>query len=176
VMPSRFADRVVHLAPPTFPEDFTRPQEANLNRKGRRRFLHVVGKPAHGDRNGVMLRIYRYAVQPGAVRAADQEPGAAQAVIVGDSRIRWDSSAPDDRAELYEGLDAPILPRRYGGVCLPMNEALTSRLPVIMPNTSPNNAICRRSGWSRLAQRRPHISGADPILQRQDLGAGTEAR
>jgi hypothetical protein len=58
VMRSRFGDRVVHLAPPTFPEDFTRPQEANLNRKGRRQFLHVVGKPAHGDRNGVMLLMY----------------------------------------------------------------------------------------------------------------------
>ena len=29
------------------------------------------------------------------------------------------------------------MPRRYGGLCLPMNEALTSGLPVIMSNQSP---------------------------------------
>jgi glycosyltransferase involved in cell wall biosynthesis len=61
--------------------------------------------------------------------------------LLRDPRIRWDSSDPDDRAGLYEGLDALILPHRYGGLCLPMNEALTSGLPVIMSNMSPNDAI-----------------------------------
>jgi glycosyltransferase involved in cell wall biosynthesis len=34
-----------------------------------------------------------------------------------------------------------ILPRRYAGLCLPMNEALMSALPVFMTNVSPNNKI-----------------------------------
>lgn len=34
-----------------------------------------------------------------------------------------------------------ILPRKYGGLCLPMNEALLSAIPVIMTDTSPNNDI-----------------------------------
>ena len=33
-----------------------------------------------------------------------------------------------------------IYPGRYGGLALPMNEAMTSGLPVIMSNTSPNYA------------------------------------
>jgi hypothetical protein len=61
--------------------------------------------------------------------------------IIRDKRITWDSSAPDDQWRLYAGFDALIMPRRYGGLCLPCNEALTSSLPVIMSNTSPNDAV-----------------------------------
>jgi hypothetical protein len=34
-----------------------------------------------------------------------------------------------------------LLPRRYAGLCLPMNEALLSGLPVFMTNLMPNSAI-----------------------------------
>jgi hypothetical protein len=61
--------------------------------------------------------------------------------LLKDPRITWDSSAPDDRSELYEGFDALIYPRKYGGLALPLPEALASGLPVIMPNVSPNNTI-----------------------------------
>jgi len=37
--------------------------------------------------------------------------------------------------------DAMVLPRRYAGLCLPMNEALMSALPVFMTDISPNNYI-----------------------------------
>jgi glycosyltransferase involved in cell wall biosynthesis len=53
-----------------------------------------------------------------------------------DRRIIWDHCAPEEQQTLYEGFDALIMPRRYGGLCLPMNEALTSGLPVIMSDTS----------------------------------------
>jgi glycosyltransferase involved in cell wall biosynthesis len=42
---------------------------------------------------------------------------------------------------MYDGFDAMILPRRYAGLCLPMNEALMSGLPVFMTDISPNNKI-----------------------------------
>jgi hypothetical protein len=42
---------------------------------------------------------------------------------------------------MYSGFDAMVLPRRYAGLCLPMNEALLSALPVFMTDISPNNAI-----------------------------------
>jgi hypothetical protein len=56
VMRRRFGKRVVHLPPPTFPDDFDRPRALNGARTGRQRFLHTVGKPAQGDRNGVMTQ------------------------------------------------------------------------------------------------------------------------
>jgi glycosyltransferase involved in cell wall biosynthesis len=55
--------------------------------------------------------------------------------------VKSDFGDPDDQAELYTDFDALILPRRYGGLCLPMNEALLSGLPVIMPDCSPNNDV-----------------------------------
>jgi hypothetical protein len=38
-----------------------------------------------------------------------------------------------------------ILPRRYAGLCLPMNEALLASLPVFMTNISPNNSILQEA-------------------------------
>jgi glycosyltransferase involved in cell wall biosynthesis len=42
---------------------------------------------------------------------------------------------------MYDGYDAMLLPRRYAGLCLPMNEALISGLPVFMTNLMPNSAV-----------------------------------
>jgi imidazoleglycerol phosphate dehydratase HisB len=42
---------------------------------------------------------------------------------------------------MYAGFDAMVLPRRYAGLCLPMNEALMSALPVFMTDISPNDHI-----------------------------------
>ena len=42
---------------------------------------------------------------------------------------------------MYFGFDLMVLPRRYAGLCLPMNEALLSGLPVFMTNISPNNNV-----------------------------------
>ena len=139
VMQGKFGDRVVHLPPPTFPEDFVQAREANHGRRGRRRFLHIVGKPAHGDRNGVMLLMYAMQHSRADFELVVKSQTPIQPLLK-DPRITWDSSAPDEQWRLYAGFDALIMPRRYGGLCLPMNEGLTSGLPVIMSNTSPNSA------------------------------------
>jgi glycosyltransferase involved in cell wall biosynthesis len=36
--------------------------------------------------------------------------------------------------------DGLVLPRRFGGLCLPVNEALGAGMPVIMPAISPNDS------------------------------------
>jgi glycosyltransferase involved in cell wall biosynthesis len=58
-----------------------------------------------------------------------------------DSRITIDTDNIKNRQDLYSGYDAMILPRRYAGLCLPMNEALISGLPVFMTDISPNNIV-----------------------------------
>lgn len=140
VMEQKFPGRVKLLPPPTFPEDFERARKTNLTRGGRRRFLHIIGKPAHGDRNGTMLlmRAMQRSRADFELVVTSQQPLQP---LLRDSRITWDHSAPDEQQALYEGFDALIYPRRYGGLALPLNEALTSALPVIMPDTSPNNTL-----------------------------------
>jgi glycosyltransferase involved in cell wall biosynthesis len=140
VMQRRFGDRVVLLPPPTFPRDFAQARIANHGWSGRRRFLHIVGKPAQGDRNGTMLLMYAMQRSRADFELVLKSQEPLQPLIK-DKRITWDSSAPDDQWRLYAGFDALIMPRRYGGLCLPCNEGLISGLPVIMSNTSPNDAI-----------------------------------
>jgi glycosyltransferase involved in cell wall biosynthesis len=45
-----------------------------------------------------------------------------------------------DPTQLYEPYDALILPRRYGGLCLPAQEAASMGLPVIMTNCPPQSS------------------------------------
>jgi glycosyltransferase involved in cell wall biosynthesis len=139
-MQRRFGDRVVLLPPPTFPRDFAQARIANHGRTGRRRLLHIVGKPAAGDRNGTMLLMYAMQRSRADFELVVKSQTPLEPIIK-DKRITWDSSAPNDQWRLYAGFDALIMPRRYGGLCLPCNEGLTSGLPVIMSNVSPNSEL-----------------------------------
>ena len=136
----RFGDRVVLLRPPTMPEDFARARQANIGRKGRRRFLHIIGKPATGDRNGTMVLMHAMQRSRGDFELVVKCQQQLQPLLR-DRRISWDFSPPEEQWKLYEGFDLMIMARRYGGLCLPLAESLTSGLPALMSNVSPNNEL-----------------------------------
>lgn len=78
------------------------------------RFLHLAGIPAHMDRNGTEL-----------VReAARYLPPEI------DLTIR-DSVQDNNYWESYDGYDVLVIPRRYGGLCLQIQEAMAAGLVVI---------------------------------------------
>ena len=70
----------------------------------------------------------------------------------------------------YTEGDVMLLPRRYGGNCLPLNEALSVGMPVIMPDISPNDFFLPKM-WLLPAERvgeftprtKIDIYGIDPI-------------
>jgi len=131
--------RIIHLPPPTSPEIFEEAKKIN-QAKTHKRILHVAGKRANNDRNGTdivieMLKYSKADYELVITSQSDYNPNCD------DPRLTIDSSNPDDRSALYSGFDFMVLPRKYGGLCLPMNEALLSGLPVIMTNISPNNTI-----------------------------------
>lgn len=132
--------RVEYLPPPTFIEDYTEIREHNLQRKGRRRFLHVAGKLAAHDRAGTLDLIEAMKYSSGDFELVIKVQ-SGQLLPVTDKRIILDFSSPTDERELYRKFDAMIQPRRYAGLNLPMNEALASGLPVIMTDISPNNKV-----------------------------------
>jgi glycosyltransferase involved in cell wall biosynthesis len=113
-----------------------------------RRFLHVIGRPAVSDRNGTadLLLALQYVTSRITVRIHCQDPGYVNG-IVHDHNIRTpnnvtlvlESGDVPDNADLYRGHDVLVMPRRFGGLALPVNEALGSGMPVIMPNISPIN-------------------------------------
>lgn len=140
-MQKRYGDRVIYLPPPTFAGDFNEVAEHNMSLPlGKPRFLHTVGRMAMNDRNGTLdlLNALQYTKEDFELVLKVQ---TGFNLPVNDPRVVVDRSSPNNEAELYRGFHALILPRRYAGLCLPMNEALLSGLPVIMTNVEPNNYV-----------------------------------
>jgi glycosyltransferase involved in cell wall biosynthesis len=114
--------------------------------RGARHFLHVVGRPAIFDRNGTpdLLAALRHVHSEIrlTLRCQDRDylrrlmasihvpPNVDLVVDSGDKRDYWEN---------YTSGEVMILPRRYGGLCLPANEALGAGMPVIMTDVDPNN-------------------------------------
>lgn len=110
-----------------------------------RRFLHIVGRPAIHDRNGTedLLEALRHVTEDVEVTIRCQEEEFLQGIDGypinrrkvklnlehGDTKDYWDN---------YTNYDVLVLPRRFGGLCLPLNEALGAGMPVIMPEIEPN--------------------------------------
>jgi glycosyltransferase involved in cell wall biosynthesis len=138
---SMFGDRtkVVHIPPPTTPELFTTAKNNNIS-KSHNRLLHIAGKKAAKDRNGTetVINMLQHSKADYELVIRSQSEIVTN---VTDSRLKIEVGNPDNREDLYNGFDAMVLPRRYAGLCLPMNEALLSGLPVFMTNVSPNNQI-----------------------------------
>jgi hypothetical protein len=131
--------QIAYLPPPLDPDSFSLQRETNVL-KNHNKILHVAGKFASKDRNGTstVIDMLKYSKEDYELVIKSQTPIETDSR---DSRLIIDTSNTENNANLYSGFDAMVLPRRYAGLCLPMNEALMSGLPVFMTNISPNNFI-----------------------------------
>lgn len=133
---------VVYLPPPTNEDKFARARIYNHGMIPERpKFLHIVGKQAMHDRNGTkdLIEALKYTDADFELHIKAQKP--LEGIDTSDRRIFMDYGNPLSEVDLYVGYDAMILPRKYAGLCLPMNEALMSGLPVIMTDIEPNNVV-----------------------------------
>lgn len=137
----RLWGNVEHLPTPVFVDDFTDVREHNMARTGRKRFLHIMGRQAVHDRNGTqdLIQAMRYSGEDFELVIKAQAGEVEN--DYGDPRITILHTDPANEVDLYKDFDAMILPRRYGGQCLPMTEALCAGLPVIMTDISPNETV-----------------------------------
>lgn len=110
-------------------------QRAELN--DRPRFLHVAGWPTVADRNGTGL----------VAEAAGLMSSGPEVVIRGQHsditrfrrpNLRVEAGNVPDHWDLYRNADVLVMPRRFGGLCLPALEALALGMPVVMSDCSPN--------------------------------------
>ena len=131
--------KIVHLPPPTNTSIFDSVRDNNLH-KTHNRILHVAGKKAAKDRNGTntVIEMLQYSKADYELVITTQTPLEFN---VKDKRLKIIKSNVQNRSDLYDNFDAMVLPRRYAGLCLPMNEALISGIPVFMTDVSPNNEI-----------------------------------
>lgn len=108
-----------------------------------RTMLHVAGRQAIHDRNGTMIFLqaalkcgnkFKYKIFAQSLDGeTDRMILAAQKQI--DLEVIYDI---DDYLSIPHHGDVMVLPRKYGGLCLPMQEALAAGVPVIMPDVEPN--------------------------------------
>lgn len=136
--------KVMYLPPPTDHSLFSEAKEINLSRD-HKRILHIAGKKAAKDRNGTdsIFEMIKYSKEDYEIVIKSQTKFDS---LCRDPRVKIEIDNTDDRQDMYKGFDAMVLPRRYAGLCLPMNEALMSGIPVFMTDISPNNAILP-SSW-----------------------------
>jgi len=108
--------------------------------------VHPAGHRAVGDRNGtdlvlaalsavrtdVTLRIIGQDGKGSIVR-----PGK-QLGLPGNVKVEVLETGLADRWAIYDGAHAVLLPRRYGGLCLPVQEALQAGVVPLMTDCDPN--------------------------------------
>lgn len=131
-----------YCATPVFLEDYDEIMLQNMDRDAeKKRFLHIAGRKTYEDRNGTNDLLKAVELLPEDIKFELVIKTQNVEVESKDPRIIIDNESPADEKELYRDFDAMIMPRRYGGACLPMNESLAAGLPVIMPDIDPNNKV-----------------------------------
>lgn len=161
------------VMPVPMPDD-VRVTAGDPSAEGPLRLLHVAGKRAWGDRNGT-------AIFADSMRATTED---IHATIHGIDEelpeirprpgltVRSQPSAVEDRWSMYAGQHIMVLPRRYGGLCLPALEAAAAGVAVMMPPVSPNDELAsvtmasRRTGHIDLSCGRVMTAEVDHM----DLG------
>lgn len=122
-----------------------------------KRIGHIGGRVAEHDRNGtktfldlaialkstnIIFEVYLQTPREGGsernwhlVKPLLDE---AKGLLGEQLEIRLDTK---DHLEMYKTMDLMILPRKYGGLCLPLWEAMAHGIPVMMPRIDPNDKI-----------------------------------
>lgn len=142
-------------------------------RPGPPTFLHVAGHRAAGDRNGtnLLLAALGRCSAEMCVRVVTQD-GRLPRARTGRGVALWtDTAGPADYWQLYDPADVLVLPRRYGGLSLPVHEAAGAGLGLVLPQTPPNGDT-----WPahlvHVANRRPFPTPAGLVVSAGvDVGA-----
>lgn len=115
-------------------------------------FIHIVGLPAVHDRNGTLAFIqaanmlgnkFRYKIFYQTPKDRDRTLSFEPILeALRTARVPIEQIADtENNQDIYAQGDVLVLPRRYGGLCLPMLEALSAGMPVIMTDIQPNYDI-----------------------------------
>lgn len=107
---------------------------------GSPRWLHVAGSRAASDRNGtrIVMEALRHLRGEHVVIIRSQgEPFYPNGSAGPNVHIESHHRDLADYWDLYSDADALVMPRRYGGLCLPAQEAMGAGLALVMPSVEP---------------------------------------
>jgi glycosyltransferase involved in cell wall biosynthesis len=101
--------------------------------------LHVAGHRAAADRNGTtaLLASLRYLRTPTRIVITGQDGHLPAARLPSHVELVERSAGVADYWQLYDEGDALVLPRRYGGLSLPAQEAMAAGMALVMTDCEP---------------------------------------
>lgn len=136
------------------------------------RLLHVIGKRAHLDRNGsdTVVQAMRSMIHPTVLTLHGLE-GELWPDLPRSKRVsyRLNLTETADRWSMYVDQSVLVMPRKYGGLCLPALEAAACGVAVMMPRVSPNDELaqlmlrCRGTRPTNLSCGRVEIASVNPM-------------
>lgn len=104
-------------------------------------FLHIAGHKTYKDRNGteIVLEAMRYVKSDVKLIITAQ----GQDIVSDDPRVEIVHKDFENYWDIWNEIDADVLllPRRYGGLSLQLNEAQASGMPVLMSNLEPQSTF-----------------------------------
>lgn len=126
-------ERTVHI---TFPVD--REVHPFRLRTKAKNFLHIVGHGGGYGRNGTKEFLEAIPL----VKSKDIKfiiHSQIQIEKINDPRIEWRVGNYLNEGEMYQDSDVLVSPRRYAALSLPLNEAMSHGLAIIMSDMNPQN-------------------------------------
>jgi glycosyltransferase involved in cell wall biosynthesis len=133
--------KVIHMPNPV---DTDRVKMREDLPKTAQHLIHMVGRPAVHDRNGTefFLEALRKMVTPIKATIRCQDPSYVRGLntqMPDHVTLEVDNRNVPNYWNNYEDGDLLVMPRRYGGQCMPAQEAVAAGIPTIMTNISPND-------------------------------------
>lgn len=123
----------IFLPVPVNTKNFTQQRAENT-------FVHIAGRPAEHDRNGTQCFLNSLQHVKNEIKVIIKGQRHVNIPhLPGNITIETEFGNKANYYENYSSGGVLVMPRKYGGLCLPMNEALASGMPVITTDISPNN-------------------------------------
>lgn len=105
-------------------------------------FIHTAGNPAMEDRNGTQALLDAWRLVKSDVRLKVYTQSGRYNPT--DHRVEIHRGAVGNQALFYDAGDVFVMPRKFGGLCLPLNEAVSSGMPTVMTDLHPQNDFLDR--------------------------------
>ena len=109
------------------------------------RVFHVTGKRAFADRNGteIVMNALRGLNMDVEFTMFGLDHSLPEIGPMRNTSLIVRNEGVEDRWEMYAGQHLLVLPRRYGGLCLPALEAASRGCAVMMTDTQPNAELAQ---------------------------------
>jgi hypothetical protein len=119
------------------------PATAAAAHDGPLRVYHIAGKRAFADRNGTdcFINALRGLSKDVLVTLHGLEHSLPEIQPIIGLSVHVENIGVADLWDMHAGQHLLVLPRRYGGLCLPALEAASRGIAVMMPEVSPNDEL-----------------------------------